>query len=109
MFALGFPSSSVTEIDICAHDMYLLSSPAIKLSPKKWGSSSPIIPIATFAFLSFVYEQGIDILPSLTLFLGLAAVDAILLGGVTFSSVRSMWRPHQRRVFVHEAGHILAG
>lgn len=36
-------------------------------------------------------------------------VDAIFLGGAALASVRSMWKPYQTRVLVHEAGHILAG
>ncbi|KAG6549910.1 hypothetical protein Mapa_008420 [Marchantia paleacea] len=82
---------------------------ASKLSPKKWGLSgnSAIILPASFAFLSFLINNEIDVRPLLLLILGLGVADGIYLGGTGTAQVLSLWPPYKRRVLVHEAGHVL--
>lgn len=84
---------------------------ASKLSPKKWGLSgnSAIILPASFAFLSFLVNNEIDVRPYLLLILGLGVADGIYLGGTGTAQVLSLWPPYKRRVLVHEAGHVLVG
>ncbi|XP_027061837.1 uncharacterized protein [Coffea arabica] len=80
-----------------------------KLSPKKWGlsGSSSVLLIALLAGVSFLLNQGIDIRPNLAAVLGLAMLDAILLGGSCLAQISSYWPLYKRRILVHEAGHLL--
>ncbi|KAG9147326.1 hypothetical protein Leryth_020585 [Lithospermum erythrorhizon] len=80
-----------------------------KLSPKKWGlsGSSSALLIAMLGGVSFLLNQGIDIRPNLTAVLGLAMLDAIVLGGTCLAQISSYWPPYKRRILVHEAGHLL--
>lgn len=59
--------------------------------------------------LSYLLSQGIDLRPQLATILGLAAIDAILLGGCCLAQITSYWPPQRRRILVHEAGHLLIG
>ncbi|CAJ1958179.1 unnamed protein product [Sphenostylis stenocarpa] len=80
-----------------------------KLAPKKWGLSdgSSIVLVAFLGGVSFLISQGIDLRPNLAVILGLAAADAILLGGTCLAQISSYWPPFRRRILVHEAGHLL--
>lgn len=80
-----------------------------KLSPKKWGLSgtSSFLLATLFAGVSFLLNQGIDIRPNIAAVLGLAMLDAILLGGSCLAQISSFWPPYKRRICVHEAGHLL--
>ncbi|KAG5117802.1 hypothetical protein AAZX31_15G244300 [Glycine max] len=80
-----------------------------KLAPKKWGLSdgSSIVLVAFLGGVSFLISQGIDLRPNLAVILGLAAADAILLGGTCLAQISSYWPPYRRRILVHEAGHLL--
>ncbi|CAN4103798.1 unnamed protein product [Withania somnifera] len=80
-----------------------------KLSPKKWGLSgtSSFLLVTLFAGVSFLLNQGIDIRPNIAAVLGLAMLDAILLGGSCLAQISSFWPPYKRRICVHEAGHLL--
>ncbi|XP_073003879.1 uncharacterized protein [Typha latifolia] len=82
---------------------------AAKLAPKKWGltGTSRIVLIACLGGISFLLSQGIDIRPNLAAILGLAALDAIFLGGSCLAQISSFWPPYKRRILVHEAGHLL--
>lgn len=82
-----------------------------KLSPKKWGLSgtSSFLLATLFAGVSFLLNQGIDIRPNIAAVLGLAMLDAILLGGSCLAQISSFWPPYKRRICVHEAGHLLVG
>ncbi|NP_001316512.1 metalloprotease VIRESCENT3-like [Solanum lycopersicum] len=80
-----------------------------KLSPKKWGLSgtSSFLLATSFAGVTFLLNQGIDIRPNIAAVLGLAMLDAILLGGSCLAQISSFWPPYKRRICVHEAGHLL--
>ncbi|KAK7334707.1 hypothetical protein VNO80_26468 [Phaseolus coccineus] len=80
-----------------------------KLAPKKWGLSdgSSIVLAAFLGGVSFLITQGIDLRPNLAVILGLAAADAIFLGGTCLAQISSYWPPFRRRILVHEAGHLL--
>ncbi|KAJ8532670.1 hypothetical protein K7X08_012593 [Anisodus acutangulus] len=80
-----------------------------KLSPKKWGLSgtSSFLLATLFAGVSILLNQGIDIRPNIAAVLGLAMLDAILLGGSCLALISSFWPPYKRRICVHEAGHLL--
>ncbi|KAG5598130.1 hypothetical protein H5410_039362 [Solanum commersonii] len=82
-----------------------------KLSPKKWGLSgtSSVLLATSFAGVTFLLNQGIDIRPNIAAVLGLAMLDAILLGGSCLAQISSFWPPYKRRICVHEAGHLLVG
>jgi len=82
-----------------------------KLSPKKWGLSAPssFLLATSFAGGTFLLNQGIDIRPNIAAVLGLAMLDAILLGGSCLAQLSSFWPPYKRRICVHEAGHLLVG
>ncbi|KAL6201842.1 hypothetical protein ACLB2K_025554 [Fragaria x ananassa] len=82
---------------------------ASKFAPKKWGLSGSSRPalVAFLGGLSFLLSQGIDIRPNLTIMLGLAFADSILLGGCCLAQISSYWPPNRRRILIHEAGHIL--
>ncbi|GAA0169793.1 hypothetical protein LIER_24197 [Lithospermum erythrorhizon] len=79
-----------------------------KLSTKKWGltGSSSAMLIAMLGGVSFLLNQGIDTRPNLTAVLGLAMLDAIVLGGTCLAQISSYWPPYKRRILVHEAGHL---
>ncbi|KAK8469249.1 hypothetical protein PHAVU_005G030300 [Phaseolus vulgaris] len=47
------------------------------------------------------YSTGLEVI------LGLAAADAIFLGGTCLAQISSYWPPFRRRILVHEAGHLL--
>lgn len=85
--------------------------PASKFAPKKWGLSGSSRPalVAFLGGLSFLLSQGIDIRPNLTVILGLAFADSILLGGCCLAQISSYWPPNRRRILIHEAGHLLTG
>ncbi|KAM3336761.1 hypothetical protein P3S68_032461 [Capsicum galapagoense] len=80
-----------------------------KLSPKKWGlaGTSSFLLATLFAGVSILLNQGIDIRPNIAAVLGLAMLDAILLGGSCLAQISSFWPPYKRRICVHEAGHLL--
>ncbi|XP_009768417.1 uncharacterized protein LOC107782909 [Nicotiana tabacum] len=80
-----------------------------KLSPKKWGLSgtSSFLLAASLAGVSLLLNQGIDIRPNIAAVLGLAMLDAIVLGGSCLAQISSFWPPYKRRICVHEAGHLL--
>ncbi|PHT89211.1 hypothetical protein T459_04324 [Capsicum annuum] len=80
-----------------------------KLSPKKWGISgtSSFLLATLFAGVSILLNQGIDIRANISAVLGLAILDAILLGGSCLAQISSFWPPYKRRICVHEAGHLL--
>lgn len=80
-----------------------------KLSPKKWGLSgtSSFLLATSLAGVTFLLNQGIDIRPNIAAVLGLAMLDAILLGGSCLAQISSFWPPYKRRICVHEAGHLL--
>ncbi|CAO2037307.1 unnamed protein product [Urochloa humidicola] len=82
---------------------------AAKLAPKKWGlsGSSPYVLVGFLGGVSFLLTQGIDLRPKLGAVLGLAAADAIFLGGTCLAQISSFWPPCKRRILVHEAGHLL--
>lgn len=89
----------------------LLISSAEKLAPKKWGlsGSSPYVLIGFLGGVSFLLTQGVDLRPKLSAVLGLAAADAMLLGGTCLAQISCFWPPYKRRILVHEAGHLLTG
>ncbi|KAK4715110.1 hypothetical protein R3W88_021017 [Solanum pinnatisectum] len=80
-----------------------------KLSPKKWGLSgtSSFLLATSFAGVTFLLNQGIDIRPNIAAVLAIAMLDAILLGGSCLTQISSFWPPYKRRICVHEAGHLL--
>ncbi|PHU25263.1 Protein IQ-DOMAIN 1 [Capsicum chinense] len=80
-----------------------------KLSPKKWGISgtSSFLLATLFAGVSILLNQGIDIRANISAVLGLAILDAILLGGSCLAQISSFWPPYKRRICAHEAGHLL--
>lgn len=82
---------------------------AEKLAPKKWGlsGSSPYVLIGFLGGVSFLLTQGVDLRPKLSAVLGLAAADAMLLGGTCLAQISCFWPPYKRRILVHEAGHLL--
>ncbi|XP_020581810.1 uncharacterized protein LOC110025592 isoform X2 [Phalaenopsis equestris] len=82
---------------------------ASKLAPKKWGLSgtSRIMLLAFLGGANLLISQGIDIRPNIAAVIGLAAMDAIFLGGTCFAQILCYWPPYRNRVLVHEAGHVL--
>nr|XP_011468860.1 PREDICTED: uncharacterized protein LOC101300106 isoform X2 [Fragaria vesca subsp. vesca] len=78
----------------------------LKTSTGLEGSSRPAL-VAFLGGLSFLLSQGIDIRPNLTVILGLAFADSILLGGCCLAQISSYWPPNRRRILIHEAGHLL--
>ncbi|KAF3670435.1 putative SKP1-like protein 14-like [Capsicum annuum] len=75
----------------------------------KWGISgtSSFLLATLFAGVSILLNQGIDIRANISAVLGLAILDAILLGGSCLAQISSFWPPYKRRICVHEAGHLL--
>eukprot|EP00271_Cylindrocystis_brebissonii_P015483 TRINITY_DN38391_c0_g1_i1.p1 TRINITY_DN38391_c0_g1~~TRINITY_DN38391_c0_g1_i1.p1 ORF type:complete len:650 (+),score=92.15 TRINITY_DN38391_c0_g1_i1:228-2177(+) len=81
---------------------------ASRLSPTKWGSSTTWAPIALFAGISALVNNGVEVRPLLVVLAGLAIADATYLGGTGFVQLlSSVWKPYRRRILVHEAGHVL--
>ena len=56
---------------------------------------------------NFLVNNGIDVRPFLTSILTFGVLDAVFLGGSGLASILISWPPYKRRVFVHEAGHVL--
>lgn len=82
---------------------------ASRLSPKKWGAGGGLAPVALFAGVSALINNGADVRPLLIGALALAAADALLLGGTGLGQLLSLlWPPYRKRVLVHEAGHVVA-
>ena len=54
-------------------------------------------------------NNGIDVRPFLTSILSFGVLDAVFLGGSGLASILISWPPYKRRVFIHEAGHVLVG
>ncbi|KAL0917201.1 hypothetical protein M5K25_012249 [Dendrobium thyrsiflorum] len=82
---------------------------ASKLAPKKWGLSgtSRIMLLGFLGGANLLISQGIDIRPNIAAVLGLAAIDAVFLGGTCLAQILCFWPPYRSRVLVHEAGHVL--
>lgn len=81
---------------------------ASRLAPRKWGLSTPILPIALFASFSLLVDLGVDLRPLAIVTLGMAMADSIYLGGAGGGQVlMTLWTPFRERVLVHEAGHVL--
>ncbi|KAL5212451.1 hypothetical protein ABZP36_023298 [Zizania latifolia] len=82
---------------------------AIKLAPKKWGTSgnSPYVLIGFLGGVSYLLTQGIDVRPNLAAILALVTADAMFLGGTCVAQISCFWPPYKRRILVHEAGHLL--
>lgn len=82
---------------------------ASKLSPKKWGlaGNSSIFLLAAIAGFNVLLNNGIEVRPFLASILAFTLLDAIYLGGTGLASILISWPPYKRRVFIHEAGHVL--
>lgn len=82
---------------------------ASKLSPKKWGlaGNSSIFLFSAFVGFNFLVNNGIEVRPFLVSILAFTLLDAIYLGGSGLASILVSWPPYKRRVFIHEAGHVL--
>ncbi|XP_020685124.1 uncharacterized protein LOC110101537 [Dendrobium catenatum] len=82
---------------------------ASKLAPKKWGLSgtSRIMLLGILGGANLLISQGVDLRPNIAAVLGLAAIDAVFLGGTCLAQILCFWPPYRSRVLVHEAGHVL--
>ncbi|KAH7426596.1 hypothetical protein KP509_10G007600 [Ceratopteris richardii] len=82
---------------------------ASKLSPKKWGldGAPAFYLLSAIVGFNLLTNSGIEIRPFLFSILAFSIVDAVYLGGTGLASILISWPPYKRRVFTHEAGHVL--
>lgn len=82
---------------------------ASQLSPKKWGATNALGPLASIAAFSALVNNGVDVRPLALVLLVGGILDAVYLGGAAQAQVLSLWPGYRQRVLVHEAGHVLVG
>ncbi|KAI5068956.1 hypothetical protein GOP47_0015257 [Adiantum capillus-veneris] len=82
---------------------------ASKLSPKKWGlaGTPSLLLVGSIVVFNILVNNGIDIRPFLASILAFGVLDAVYLGGTGLAAILVSWPPYKRRVFTHEAGHVL--
>ncbi|MCO5550736.1 hypothetical protein L7F22_004227 [Adiantum nelumboides] len=82
---------------------------ASKLSPKKWGlaGTPALLLVGSVVIFNVLVNNGLDIRPFLASILAFGVLDAVYLGGAGLSAILISWPPLKRRIFTHEAGHVL--